>query len=290
MNPKRLCARVRRDCGVVLSPQFGKEALEEAARSRLSGDSALVDFVLQRWLDTDMAVTSPVAVLPGKEETVRLDHAVVVQVDAVVDVSRGAYDQLVECRRMRDRSEQWERSKHGGAAVESSKRVLKLKLTDGINAVIGFEVETIPWLRKHTMPGSKIRLLPGTEIKEGLVLLNPRLCEDVKQRAASPEEEARHYENLLKRLLGWAAHPLEIKPDLVLSLDAVRPPTQPLTDVPFVCAESTLTTMRKSMKGRPWPLTLHHSRITHGLTMTAEMTLTILCWQGSTWTLLPTQQ
>lgn len=156
MNPKRLCARVRRDCGVVLSTQFGKEALEEAARSRLSGDSALVDFVLQRWLDTDVAVTSPVAVLPGKEETARLDHAVVVQVDAVVDVSRGAYDQLVECRRMRDRSEQWERSKHGGAAVESSKRVLKLKLTDGINAVIGFEVETIPWLRKHTMPGSKV--------------------------------------------------------------------------------------------------------------------------------------
>lgn len=154
---RKICARIKRSRGAAISATFSEEALRDTPRGQARTDADLEEWVYQSWLDTDLSTTHPIPTLPSTgAAATTLDRAVVVQIDAVLDVSRAAYDQLAVIRGDRDKSNQWERSRHGGAEPASSKRVLKLKLTDGVSAVIGYEIQTVPWLRTHTMPGSKV--------------------------------------------------------------------------------------------------------------------------------------
>eukprot|EP00037_Helgoeca_nana_P013580 m.125289 g.125289 ORF g.125289 m.125289 type:complete len:450 (+) comp22118_c0_seq5:282-1631(+) len=202
---RKICARIKRSRGAAISATFSEEALRDTPRGQARTDADLEEWVYQSWLDTDMSTTHPIPTLPSTgAAATTLDRAVVVQIDAVLDVSRAAYDQLAVIRGDRDKSNQWERSRHGGAEPASSKRVLKLKLTDGVSAVIGYEIQTVPWLRTHTMPGSKIKLLAGASIQSGGVLLTPSNCEDVKQWEATAAAASRQYESVLKQILGLA--------------------------------------------------------------------------------------
>lgn len=59
---------------------------------------------------------------------------------------------------------------------KTSKRLLKLFLTDGRNNIIGIELLPIPGLEVDTLPGSKLVVYSKAQIKRGAVLLSPTNC------------------------------------------------------------------------------------------------------------------
>lgn len=103
----RICAMIKQR-GVAVSRAFAERVLG-AGRGGGGGGSidAQVGAVLNAWLEADVAETEPVPVLhasassPADAATSRtLERAVVVQIDAALDVSQSAYVSP-------NRSEQW---------------------------------------------------------------------------------------------------------------------------------------------------------------------------------------
>lgn len=93
----RVCAMIKQR-GVAVSRAFAERVLGAGGGGGGGSIDAQVGAVLNAWLEADVAETEPVPVLhasassPADAATSRtLERAVVVQIDAALDVSRSAY-------------------------------------------------------------------------------------------------------------------------------------------------------------------------------------------------------
>lgn len=55
----------------------------------------------------------------------------------------------------------------------SSKRLLRLVLTDGVASIVGVELTTLPNFSGIPIPGEKIRVKAGSEVKSGVIVFTP---------------------------------------------------------------------------------------------------------------------
>lgn len=95
--------------------------------------------------------------------------------------------------------------------LESSKRVLQLTLTDGVQEIEAIEYKTIKCLNLNLSPGKKIRLMGPIQIRRGRVMLEERHI-----KVIGGEVDALLVENAAENILAKNLNqPLNPKPESI---------------------------------------------------------------------------
>eukprot|EP00730_Choanoeca_flexa_P005791 TRINITY_DN12022_c1_g3_i1.p1 TRINITY_DN12022_c1_g3~~TRINITY_DN12022_c1_g3_i1.p1 ORF type:complete len:446 (+),score=119.28 TRINITY_DN12022_c1_g3_i1:121-1458(+) len=138
--------------------------------------------LFQRWLKTDLAETANVPSIPNFDDTKvdRLTQPLILQVNSVLDVGQSAYAQLEKAQsaaRRQGVDTTVEEDRNDGFTQQQGQQVrsklLKIKLSDGHGYIVGMEFKPIKELFATMTPGLKVRILPKTIVRRGVLLLQP---------------------------------------------------------------------------------------------------------------------
>eukprot|EP00051_Salpingoeca_urceolata_P012218 m.151601 g.151601 ORF g.151601 m.151601 type:complete len:545 (+) comp17415_c0_seq1:945-2579(+) len=157
----------------------------------------------QAWLNTDIA-TAASPVLPTSPPTeTTLREPVVLQIQWIVNVGESMYSQLENIRartgQVENSSRQAVRNHGPTGGGANSKRLLKIKLTDGATDVYGSDhVQRLSFLSTDTPAGSKLRVAAGTKLIKNFLQLSESNCK-LLGGSVPAIANANAYRNILER-------------------------------------------------------------------------------------------
>ncbi|XP_072944813.1 recQ-mediated genome instability protein 1-like isoform X2 [Epargyreus clarus] len=134
------------------------------------------DFAQEQWLLHDLKEICPGSLPPNlaaAKKTVLSGHHVL-QINGALDISVPAYQQYLKMKKT-----DLENIKATMNPEEkiSSKRMLKLDMTDGKQTIFGMEYDTLSKLNADIKPGSKILIKGPVQCREGMLLLTDKTVE-----------------------------------------------------------------------------------------------------------------
>lgn len=164
----------------------------------------LKNVVYEQWLLLDLREVELPSLPPHLKDHKKLtfNGNYCLQVMCVVDISKPKHWQLSKIRNANALTSALDNDKD----LTSSKRMLQLTLTDGVQEVDAIEYELIPLLKLSMTPGIKIRLTGPVTVRRGKIMLEAR---NVKVLGGEVEEilVSNAVENLLSRALGLPENP-----------------------------------------------------------------------------------
>ncbi|CAG9861470.1 unnamed protein product [Phyllotreta striolata] len=156
---------------VHLSSQWLEGCIKWCKEENLPSNYTLRDLqlkIFEQWLLLDLRDVQ-VPCLPTNLSTYKkyiLSNSYILQLMQVVDISKPKYWQLQRIRNgVPENLDQ---------DVESSKRMLQLTLTDGVQEIEAMEYKPIKCLSINLSPGVKIKLIGPIQIRRGMVMLEER--------------------------------------------------------------------------------------------------------------------
>lgn len=142
--------------------------------------------VYKAWLQLDITDTSE-STLPPESDTAQrmvLKASVVLQVDAILDVSMPVFQQILEYE------------DGNGKKTGNRSRVLKLQLTDGHKQLVGIERTPITGICRETLIGIKVRLT-NVVIRDKAILLEPENIVVLGGKVPAEKQANDHYLSIL---------------------------------------------------------------------------------------------
>ena len=171
----------------------------------------ILDFVKLQWQLSDMRATNNEnGSLPrnlSQQKFVILSENYILQVEQMYDIATSKYKQLEQIRNTRisevdpsetDILEKWEPPK---------KRMIQLRLTDGLQDVIAIEYNYISRLNDMLLPGYKVLIIGPVKCRKGVLLL-----EEGKLKGIGGEVDSLLIPNALENVLARALN-LQENPD-----------------------------------------------------------------------------
>nr|XP_056704524.1 recQ-mediated genome instability protein 1 [Euleptes europaea] len=161
--------------------------------------------VFEQWLLTDLRDLEypvlPDCILNAPKGELKDFYSI--QIDSLVDVSQPAYSQLQKIRGKNTVNEEITANTQGTQKSWEAKstRMLMLKLTDGINHILGMEYQSVPVLHSSLPPGTKIMIQGKVAYRLGVLLLKP---ENVRLLGGEVDSLMEEYaeERVLANLIG----------------------------------------------------------------------------------------
>ncbi|XP_053984275.1 recQ-mediated genome instability protein 1-like isoform X1 [Hylaeus volcanicus] len=171
----------------------------------------ILEFVKVQWqLSNLREINNENGSLPhniAQQHFVILPDKYILQVEQMYDIATSKYKQLQQIRSTHisevdpsetEKLEKWEPPK---------KRMIQLKLTDGVQDVIGIEYSTISRLNDMLLPGYKIMIIGPVKCRKGVLLL-----EEGKLKGIGGEVDSLLIPNALENVLARALN-LQENPD-----------------------------------------------------------------------------
>ncbi|CAD1472451.1 unnamed protein product, partial [Heterotrigona itama] len=140
-----------------------------------SSSQEILEFVKAQWQLSDLRViNNENGSLPhnlSEQKCIVLNENYILQVEQMYDIAMSKYKQLEQIRNTHisevelseaEKMEKWEPPK---------KRMMQLRLTDGLQDVIGIEYNYIPQLNDTLLPGYKVMIMGPVKCHKGVLLL-----------------------------------------------------------------------------------------------------------------------
>lgn len=152
---------------VYLSTAWLEGCVNWCKEENLSSDYTLKELqhkVFEQWLLLDLRDVEVPCLPPDLSNKIKyiLNGDYSLQVMKVIDISKPKLWQLQRIRNV---------SKNAEPEIESSKRVLQLTLTDGVQEVEAMEYKPVSCLNLNLSPGIKIRLMGPITVRRGRLML-----------------------------------------------------------------------------------------------------------------------
>ncbi|XP_017795185.1 PREDICTED: recQ-mediated genome instability protein 1-like [Habropoda laboriosa] len=189
-----------RDCVEFYVDQHGNPSIEE-----------ILQFVKVQWQLSDLReISNENGSLPcnlAQHKFIMLSENYILQVEQMYDIATSKYKQLEEIRNTHisevelteaEKADKWELPK---------KRMIQLRLTDGVQDVIGIEYSHIPRLNDTLLPGYKVMIMGPVKCRKGVLLL-----EATKLKGVGGEVDSLLISNALENSLARALN-LQENPD-----------------------------------------------------------------------------
>lgn len=164
----------------------------------------LRNVVYEQWLLLDLREVELPSLPPNLKDHKKLifNGNYCLQVMCVVDISKPKHWQLSKIRNANALTNALNNDKD----LTSSKRMLQLTVTDGVQEVDAIEYELVPSLNLNLTPGIKIRLTGPITVRRGKIMLEAR---NVKVLGGEVEEilVSNAVENILARAVGFPENP-----------------------------------------------------------------------------------
>lgn len=164
----------------------------------------LKNVVYEQWLLLDLREVELPSLPPNLKDHKKLtfNGNYCLQVMCVVDISKPKHWQLSKIRNANALTNTLDNDKD----LTSSKRMLQLTVTDGVQEVDAIEYELVPSLNLNLTPGIKVRLIGPITVRRGKIMLEVR---NVKVLGGEVEEilVSNAVENILARAVGFPENP-----------------------------------------------------------------------------------
>eukprot|EP00796_Vickermania_ingenoplastis_P006477 gene6477-4664_t len=157
---QQLVEEVQSKFGISVSSRYAERAL--AAHPGLTADGLLKRILLDDLKEVTDCSTLPLNITSQSSATI--PKAIVLQISS----SRDATQPL---RPSADASAE-EVALHAAGQKSSTKRLLRLILTDGHSEIIGMELSTLRVFRGIPIPGEKVRIQEGAQVKNGAIIFS----------------------------------------------------------------------------------------------------------------------
>ncbi|XP_043255751.1 recQ-mediated genome instability protein 1-like isoform X2 [Colletes gigas] len=168
---------------------------------RNTSNNEIMQFVKVQWqLSNLREINNENGSLPrniSQKNCVILSENYILQVEQMYDIATSKYKQLQQIRNIHI-SEADEEEKQN-KFEPPKKRMIQLRLTDGLQDVIGIEYNYIPRLNDTLLPGYKIMIIGPVKCRKGVLLL-----EDGKLKGIGGEVDSLLIPNALENVLARA--------------------------------------------------------------------------------------
>ncbi|XP_031831640.1 recQ-mediated genome instability protein 1 [Nomia melanderi] len=178
---------------------------------RNPSNEEIVQFVKVQWQLSDLReINNENGSLPpniSQHKFITLSENYILQVEQIYDIATSKYKQLQQIRNTHnievdtteaEKLEKWEPPK---------KRMMQLKLTDGLQDIIGIEYNCISLFNETLLPGYKIMIIGPIKCRKGVLLL-----EGSKLKGIGGEVDSLLIRNALENVLARALN-IEENPD-----------------------------------------------------------------------------
>ncbi|XP_076637320.1 uncharacterized protein LOC143349730 isoform X2 [Colletes latitarsis] len=168
---------------------------------RNTSNNEIMQFVKVQWQLSDLReINNENGSLPrniSQKNCVILSDNYILQVEQMYDIATSKYKQLQQIRNIHI-SEADEEEKQN-KFEPPKKRMIQLRLTDGLQDIIGIEYNYIPRLNETLLPGYKIMIIGPVKCRKGVLLL-----EDGKLKGIGGEVDSLLIPNALENVLARA--------------------------------------------------------------------------------------
>nr|XP_012154012.1 PREDICTED: recQ-mediated genome instability protein 1-like isoform X1 [Megachile rotundata] len=192
----------------------------------------ILQFVKVQWQLSDLReINNENGSLPhniSQHKFIVLSENYILQVEQMYDIATSKYKQLEQIRNTHISETEPSESEKFDKWQPPKKRMIQLRLTDGVQDIIGIEYNYISWFNDVLLPGYKIMIMGPVKCRKGVLLLEPGKCQGIGGEVDSlliPNA----LENVLARALNLKENPdpyndNESKPN------AIRPEEQKVDD------------------------------------------------------------
>ncbi|XP_034192967.1 uncharacterized protein LOC117610104 [Osmia lignaria lignaria] len=194
----------------------------------------ILQFVKVQWQLSDLReINNENGSLPpniSQHKFIVLTENYILQVEQMYDITKSKYKQLEQIRNTNISEVEPSESERLDKWKYPKKRMMQLRLTDGVQDIIGIEYNHIPWLNDTLLPGYKVMVIGPVKCRKGVLLL-----EEGKFKGTGGEVDSLLIPNALENILARALN-LKENPDPYNDKESksnVAKPEEPKIDESF---------------------------------------------------------
>ncbi|XP_017891313.1 recQ-mediated genome instability protein 1-like [Ceratina calcarata] len=143
-----------------------------------SSAEEILKFVRDQWHLSDLReINNENGCLPrnlSQQPFITLPEKYILQVEQMYDIATSKYKQLEQIRNIHISEEEISEAEKIEKYEPTKKRMMQLRLTDGLQDIIGIEYSYMPQLNDMLLPGCKVMILGPVKCRKGVLLLEKK--------------------------------------------------------------------------------------------------------------------